>query len=125
MLNNYPYLKIALLLSAFFLNPISNWAQSGTLELLPGSEFLGFDSKTGAHRLVGTVNFNYQGNTMYCDSAHYFEKNKEVRAYGNVHITKKDVNLYCDSLFYDGKNKKAKLWGHVRARDLEYKIITL
>lgn len=118
------YFKIALLLGAFFLIQNSTWAQNGTLELLPGSELLGYDNKTGAHRLVGTVNFIYQGNTMYCDSAHYFEKIKAVKAYGNVHITKDDVNLYCDSLFYDGKNKKAKLWGHVRARDMEYKIIT-
>ncbi len=116
--------KIALLLSAFFLNQHTYFAQSGTLELLPGSELLGYDVKTGAHRLIGTVNFVYQGNTMYCDSAHYFEKKKAVKAYGNVQITKDDVNLYCDSLYYDGKNKKAKLWGHVRARDMEYKITT-
>jgi hypothetical protein len=55
-------------------------AQKNILELLPGSEKLGYNEKTGAHRLVGSVNFNYQGNTMYCDSAHYFEKTKEVRA---------------------------------------------
>jgi lipopolysaccharide export system protein LptA len=120
----YPYLKIALLFSAFFLNKHPHWAQTGTLELLPGSELLGYDVKTGAHRLIGTVNFIYQGNTMYCDSAHYYEKKKAVKAYGSVQIKKDDVNLYCDSLYYDGKNKKAKLWGHVRARDLEYKITT-
>ena len=118
------YLRIALIFSAFFLNQNSFLAQSGSLELLPGAELLGYDNKTGAHRLVGSVNFLYQGNTMYCDSAHYFEKIKAVKAYGNVHITKDDINLYCDSLYYDGKNKKAKLWGHVRARDMEYKIIT-
>jgi lipopolysaccharide export system protein LptA len=99
-------------------------AQKNILELLPGSEKLGYNEKTGAHRLVGSVNFNYQGNTMYCDSAHYFEKNKDVRAYGNVHITKEEINLFCDSLYYNGKTKKAKLWGHVRVRDLEYKLTT-
>lgn len=111
-------------MSAFFLCSIPSFAQKGILELLPGSEKLGYNEKTGAHRLVGSVNFNYQGNTMYCDSAHYFDKTNEVRAYGNVHIVKDDINLFCDSLYYNGKTQKAKLWGHVRARDLEYKLTT-
>jgi len=100
------------------------YGQGNILELLPGSDKLGYNEKTGAHRLVGSVNFKYQGNTMYCDSAHYFDKTQEVRAYGNVHITKDDINLFCDSLYYNGKTRKAKLWGHVRVRDLEYKLST-
>lgn len=124
MFKTHYILKIALILSAFFLNQYSAVAQKGILELLPGSEKLGYNEKTGAHRLVGSVNFTYQGNTMYCDSAHYFDKTQEVRAYGNVHITKDDINLFCDSLYYNGKTRKAKLWGHVRVRDLEYKILT-
>lgn len=117
-------LKIALTTGAFFLLPLFSVAQKDVLELLPGSEKLGYNEKTGAHRLVGSVSFVYQGNTMYCDSAHYFDKSQEVRAYGNVHITKDDINLFCDSLYYNGKTKKAKLWGHVRVRDLEYKLTT-
>jgi lipopolysaccharide assembly outer membrane protein LptD (OstA) len=101
-----------------------NYGQGKTLELLPGSEKLGYDSKSGAHRLVGTVNFVYQGNTMYCDSAHYFDKQQRVKAFGKVHIVKDAINLYCDSLDYNGKTKKAKLWGHVRVRDQEYKLST-
>lgn len=117
--------KLALIvLSAFFLNPDKGFSQGSILELMPGSEKLGYSEKTGAHRLVGTVNFKYQGNTMYCDSAHYFDKTQIVKAYGNVHITKDDINLYCDSLHYNGKLKRAKLWGHVRVRDLEYKLTT-
>jgi lipopolysaccharide export system protein LptA len=111
-------------MSAFFFIPNCIIAQKGVLELLPGSELLGYDAKKGAHRLVGTVNFIYQGNTMYCDSAHYFDKINAVKAFGNVHVTKNDINLYCDSLYYNGKNKTAKLWGHVRVRDLEYKLST-
>jgi lipopolysaccharide assembly outer membrane protein LptD (OstA) len=117
-------LKIALLQGAFFLLPLIGLSQKGVLELLPGSDKLGYNEKTGAHRLVGSVNFNYQGNTMYCDSAHYFDKTQEVRAYGNVHIVKDEINLFCDSLYYNGKTRKAKLWGHVRVRDLEYKLTT-
>jgi lipopolysaccharide assembly outer membrane protein LptD (OstA) len=117
-------LKIALFIGAFFLMPLLSSAQKSVLELLPGADKLGYDAKTGAHRLTGSVNFIYQGNTMYCDSAHYFDKTNEVRAYGNVHITKDDINLFCDSLYYNGKTRKAKLWGHVRVRDSEYKITT-
>ena len=94
----------------------------GKLELLPGSEKIYFNKATQTHRLVGTVSFIYQGNTMYCDSAHYREKDKIVRAYGRVHITKDDVNLYCDSLVYSGSTKVARLWGHVNVRDAEYKL---
>lgn len=113
-------LNYALLLSAFFM---TFWSfGQGKLELLPGSEKVYFDPKTQTHRLVGTVSFTYQGNSMFCDSAHYKEKQKIVWAYGNVHITKGDVNLYCDSLYYSGSRRFAKLWGHVRVRDNEYKL---
>jgi lipopolysaccharide export system protein LptA len=118
------FLKIALYTGAFFFVSYFSSAQNKILELLPGSEKLGYNEKTGAHRLVGSVNFVYQGNTMYCDSAHYFDKSEEVRAYGNVHITKDGINLFCDSLYYNGKTRKAKLWGHVKVRDMEYKLTT-
>jgi lipopolysaccharide export system protein LptA len=124
MLSKVISLKIALQISAFFLFSQIVVAQKNVLQLLPGSEKLGYNQKTGAHRLIGSVNFTYQGNTMYCDSAHYMDKIAEVRAYGNVHITKGEINLYCDSLFYNGKTRKAKLWGNVRVRDAEYKLST-
>ena len=98
MIKSAHILKIALLQGAFFLLPLIGLSQKGVLELLPGSDKLGYNEKTGAHRLVGSVNFNYQVNTMYCDSAHYFDKTQEVRAYGNVHIVKDEINLFCDSL---------------------------
>jgi lipopolysaccharide export system protein LptA len=94
----------------------------GTLTLLPGSEKVYYDKTTQTHRLVGTVSFTYQGNTMYCDSAFYKEKEKIVRAFGHVHITKDDIDLYCDSLFYSGTHKFARLWGHVNVRDAAYKL---
>ncbi len=118
-------LKSALLVSAFFaFSPLAS-AQKDILELLPGAERLGYSEKLGAHRLVGNVNFLYQGNKMYCDSAHYFDKTQEVRAYGHVQVNKRDtLNLFCDSLYYNGRTKKAKLWGNVRVRDNEYKLTT-
>ena len=122
---NLNILKSALIIGALFLVSVRSFSQGDILELLPGSETLHFDKQTGIHRLIGNVNFIYQGNRMYCDSAHYYQKVNAVRAYGNVHINKRDtLNLYCDSLFYDGKARKAKLWGNVRVRDKEYKLTT-
>jgi lipopolysaccharide export system protein LptA len=115
--------KIALFIGAFFLIQ-GVQAQGNLLELLPGSEKIIVDREKGLIRLIGNVNFRYQGNTMYCDSAHYKEALKSVRAYGHVHILKDDVNLYCDSLYYNGNDKFAKLWGKVNVRDREYKITT-
>lgn len=114
--------KSALILSAFFLSMFT-YAQTNILELLPGSERLEYDQKTGIHKLYGNVNFKYQNNVMFCDSAYYYQRKNEVYAYGNVHINKRDtLNLFCDSLFYNGNIRKAKLWGHVRVRDNSYKL---
>lgn len=93
----------------------------GQLQLLPGTEKM-YAIQNGVHRLVGTVSFAYQGNTMYCDSAHYNEKARHVRAYGNVHIQKNGINLYADSIYYAEQEKFAKLWGNVKARDNAYKM---
>jgi lipopolysaccharide export system protein LptA len=111
--------------SIFFLTSVNLFGQKDILQLIPGTDKLVYSEKLGAQRLIGNVNFTYQGNKMYCDSAHFYEKTKEVKAYGKVHINKNDtLNLFCDSLYYNGKTKLAKLWGHVRVRDQEYKIST-
>jgi len=118
-------LRSALLFGALFLIAGQSSAQNDVLELLPGSDELRFDSKTGLHTLVGNVNFKYQGNLMYCDSAIYSKSRKMVWAFGHVHINKRDtLNLFCDSLRYDGNTKLAKLKGNVRVRDQEYKLTT-
>lgn len=119
------WIKIALLVSAFFaFTPIIR-AQKDWLEILPGATKLSYDSKTDKQRLIGALSFKYQGNTMFCDSAHVRYKTKELWVYGKVQINKADtLNLYCDSLYYNGKQRKAKLWGNVRVRDREYKLTT-
>ena len=115
-----PISKQIAIFCAALLSLIQVYSQ-GQLQLLPGTEKI-YAIENGVHRLVGTVSFTYQGNTMYCDSAHYNEKAKNVRAYGNVHIQKNGINLYADSIFYAEKEKYAKLWGHVKARDNAYKM---
>lgn len=117
-------MKSALLGCALFLLPMQSLSQS-ILELLPGAKKMVMDENSNKLRLLGNVNFLYQGNKMYCDSAHYFEKKQIVKAYGRVHINKRDtLNLFCDSLYYNGATQKAKMWGNVRVRDNEYKLTT-
>ena len=95
------------------------------LELLPGSKRATRQPHLHATSLAGNVVFTYQGNTMYCDSALYYDKTNKVRAFGNVHITKPGgLNLFCDYLYYDGNTETAFLSGNVRARDQEYKLTT-
>lgn len=116
-------LKIALFTSAFFLTFVIYAQAFG--ELLPGSSALVYSEKEGVHKLLDGANFIYQGNTFYADSAYYFEKSKEMRAYGHVHIQKSDnMNLFCDSLLYRSRNGVATLWGNVRALDGQYRITT-
>lgn len=117
--------RSALLFGALFLITGWSFAQNDLLELLPGSDELAFDKKTGIHTLRGNVHFKYQGNIMFCDSALYYQSKNIVKAYGHVHINKQDtLNLFCDSMLYNGNTRKAKLWGHVRVRDNEYKLTT-
>lgn len=115
--------KFALVTSAFFLC-FSVFSQAFG-ELLPGSSALIYDESKGIHKLVDGANFTYQGNTMYSDSAYYYESDKTIRAYGNVSIRKSDnVSIFCDSLLYQSSNRLAHLWGHVRATDSEYRLTT-
>ena len=92
----------ALFVSAFFLSQ-SYLAQKDVLKLLPGSKKANYFEENDLLKLEGDVNFEYQQNTMFCDSAYYFEKAEIVRAYGNVHIIKENLNIFCDSAFFDGQ----------------------
>jgi len=118
--------KIALLLSAIFLSKATAWAQSGVIELLPGTQKLEYNEKTGAQKLVGGgINLNYEGNRVYADSAYYYEARKLVKAFGHVQVTKNDsLNLYCDSLWYFTDTKKAKLFHNIRVINDDYQLTT-
>lgn len=97
----------------------------GQIKLLDGSERMIYEKDLQAWSLAGNVVVTYQGNTMYCDSALYYDKRNFVRAFGNVHISKPGgINLFCDYLTYNGKTDLAFLSGNVRTRDQEYKITT-
>ena len=115
-------LNYALLLSAFFLS--NTFSAQEVLKLLPGSKKAHYFEENDLLKLAGDVNFEYQENTMFCDSAYYFEDAQIVRAYGNVHIIKETLNIFCDSAYFNGIEDKSKLWGRVKMRDGDYKLTT-
>jgi lipopolysaccharide assembly outer membrane protein LptD (OstA) len=117
------FINYALFVSAFFLSH-NYMAQKDVLKLLPGSKKANYFEENDLLKLEGDVNFEYQQNTMFCDSAYYFETAQFVRAYGHVHIIKENLNIFCDSAFFDGQAKKSKLWGRVKMRDGDYKLTT-
>ena len=111
-----------IIFAVFFVT--SALSQKYPIVLLPGSQKIEYNKKTGEHKLLGTVNFTYKGNRMYSDSASYNENTQTIKAFGNVHVQKDQINLYCDSFYYKTSVKYAKLWGNVKIRDAEYKIST-
>ncbi len=119
-------MRIAVLCTLFLFCILNVRAQNepDLLELIEGAQMIEYHAKKKAHRLIGPVNFKYKGSVMFCDSAHFFDKEQIVIAYGKVQLDSKDTNLYCDSLLFRGKTRFAKLWGNVRVRDMEYKIST-
>ncbi len=120
------YIRIYFLCTLFiFINEnLKSQNEPDLLELIEGASMIEYHAKKKAHRLIGPVNFKYKGSVMYCDSAHFFDKEQIVIAYGQVQLDSKDINLFCDSLLFRGKTRFAKLWGNVRVRDMEYKIST-
>jgi len=123
MISEKQMINYALFVSAFFLSH-NYMAQKDVLKLLPGSKKANYLEENDLLKLEGDVNFEYQENTMYCDSAYYFENAQIVRAYGNVHIIKEKLNIFCDSAYFNGKTEKSKLWGRVKMRDGDYRLTT-
>ncbi len=123
MISEKQIINYALFVSAFFLSH-NYLAQKDVLKLLPGSKKANYFEENDLLKLEGDVNFEYQQNTMYCDSAYYFENAQIVLAYGNVHIIKDKLNIFCDSAFFNGQTEKSKLWGRVKMRDGDYKLTT-
>lgn len=56
-----------------------------------------------AQILDGNVAFRHQGATLYCDSAHFYEKSNSFEAFNNVRMYQGDtLSLFSDYAFYDG-----------------------
>lgn len=118
-------LKVTLLLwSVLFLLPQLSYSQD-FIELLEGSDEIKLDGKTGNYIVKGNVVFKKDNTLLYCDSAFYNFKQKNIRAYGKIHLNQEDtLNMFCDSLFFDVDRDYAKLFGNVRIRNNEYRLTT-
>ncbi|MDE6355294.1 MAG: hypothetical protein K2L56_09645, partial [Prevotella sp.] len=54
-----------------------------------------------AQILDGNVAFRHQGATLYCDSAHFYEKSNSFEAFNNVKMYQGDtLSLFSDYAFY-------------------------
>ena len=68
--------------------------------------------------LVGDVCFRRDSMYMYCDSAHYFQKQNSFQAFGNVRMEQGDtLSLFGDYLDFDGNTNLARVRNNVRLVD--------
>ena len=68
--------------------------------------------------LVGNVNFRRDSMYMFCDSAHYYQKQNSVLAFGNVRMQQGDtLFLYGDYLDFDGVTNIARVRSNVKLID--------
>lgn len=82
-------------------------------------------SPKGFQRLIGAVEFEQQGMTMTCDSAHFYNEANSLNAYGHVHIRQGDsLNIFGDLLKYDGNARRAELTKNVRMIDANMTLTT-
>lgn len=73
------------------------------------------NQKDNYQRLIGAVQFEHQGMTMTCDSAHFFLELNRLDAYGHVFIQQGDsLRMWSDFLTYDGNTRIAVASKNVR-----------
>jgi len=76
-------------------------------------------------RLLGNVILKHNEVTMLCDSAYYFKKKDQVKAFSKIHIEQGDtLDLFGDYLFYDGPSEKSIVIGNVELIDKETHLYT-
>ena len=62
---------------------------------------------------------------MKCDSAYFYQKLNQVKAFSKIHIEQGDtLDLYGDYLFYDGTEEKAMVTGEVELINNETHLFT-
>ena len=75
--------------------------------------------------LVGNVNFRRDSMYMFCDSAHYYQKQNSFLAFGNVRMEQGDtLFLYGDYLDFDGVTNLARVRNNVRLIDKDVVLET-
>jgi lipopolysaccharide export system protein LptA len=75
--------------------------------------------------LTGNVKLKHNDAVMTCDSAYYYQKLNQVKAFSRVHIEQGDtLDLMGDYIFYDGKTEFAQVDGNVELVDKETHLFT-
>ena len=75
--------------------------------------------------LVGNVNFRRDSMYMFCDSAHYYQKQNSFLAFGNVRMEQGDtLFLYGDYLDFDGVTNIARVRSNVKLIDKDVVLET-
>jgi lipopolysaccharide export system protein LptA len=75
--------------------------------------------------LTGNVLLKHKDAIMKCDSAYYYQKLNQVKAFSRIHIEQGDtLDLLGDYLIYDGKTEFAQVEGNVELIDKETHLFT-
>ena len=85
-------------------------AQKDKRVYLVHADVLHYDARVNrdAQILNGDVQFQHNGATLYCDSAHFYEATNSVEAFGQVKMVQGDtLSLVSDYAFYDGNDEMA------------------
>lgn len=76
-------------------------------------------------RLIGDVRLRHKEMYLDCDSAHYYERTRIVKAYSNIHIHKGDsLKIYGQYLVYNSDSEIAELHDSVLMIDKQTKLYT-
>lgn len=92
------------------INAEDNSLQDDNRVYLDHADVLKYDRGVNpdAQILDGNVAFSHKGATLFCDSAHFYEKTNSFEAFGNVKMYQGDtLSLFSDYAFYDGNEQMA------------------
>jgi len=78
-----------------------------------------------AQVLDGNVQFRHKGATLWCDSAHFYERTNSFEAFGNVKMVQGDtLSLVSDYGFYDGDEQLLRALHNVVLKNRDATLYT-
>lgn len=106
--------------------PKANRHQRGKI-FLENSDSLSLNEMHPEYQVLnGHVKFRKGDMFMYCDSAHFYDKENRMNAFGNVRMEQGDtLFVFSDVLYYDGNQEIARLRKVSNGVRLEHRTTTL
>ena len=94
-------------------------AEKKIIEIMHAEELLITEDKDiQIRKLSGDVILKQDDVILKCDSALFFPRENDVKAYGKVEINQGDsLDIYSDYLFYNGNTKIIRLYDNVLLKD--------